>query len=93
MTGAVRYPTSIVLMLCLSNGETTRACALITALDAREITFQEFADTIGVLTSEVLQVTAAILGQSAEQHPECADRIWAAVALCRRMAARSRAVN
>jgi hypothetical protein len=77
-------------MLGLGNAESSRACALIAALDAQEITLQEFSEAITPLTSEALQVTATILSCCADLHPERGERLWFARAICSRTAASTR---
>lgn len=80
-------------MLRLENAEARRACALITALDEHEITFQEFEDAVKPLTPELLQVTSTILHlRSADQ-----SKTWSALIrarhLCTRLAASTRNIN
>jgi hypothetical protein len=73
-------------MLGLDNAESSRACALIAALDAREITLDEFADAIQPLTSEALQVTATVLSLHEIANGDYNRRRTSANVLCRRLA-------
>ena len=45
----------------IGNAQTRRAYALISALEAREITVDEFADALRALPSEILQISATML--------------------------------
>lgn len=81
-------------MLGIANAESRRACAVVIALDVREITINEFADAVGSLTSEALQVMATVLGQSADEYdPEQHHRLMQARRVCRRLATVSRCLS
>lgn len=67
---------------------------MVIALDEREITIQEFADALGSLSSEALQVMATVLGQSSDEfEPEQHRRLMQARRVCRRLAAVSRCLS
>ena len=74
-------------MLVLANAESRRACAAVIAFEDREITINEFADVVGSLSSESLQVMATVLGQSADEfEAEQHLRLMQARRVCRRLA-------
>jgi hypothetical protein len=73
----------------ISNMETRRAYALLTALNAREITLNEFADGLLPLPSEVLQILATALALHSVNEP-VNDSIRTAWTLCGKLAANER---
>jgi hypothetical protein len=77
-------------MLGLENVESSRACVLIAALDAREITISEFADAIQPLTSEALQVIATMLSLRQIATGDCNWRANSARTICSRWASSMR---
>lgn len=56
-------------MQSIANSQTRRAYALINALDAREITIDEFADAVRPLQSEVLQITGTMVALNGVNEP------------------------
>jgi hypothetical protein len=76
----------------IENAQTRRAYALISALEAREITLDEFADALRALPSEILQITAtmlALIGINEPVQQSCTrGRI-----LCARLANITRSLN
>jgi hypothetical protein len=80
------------MLQSIGNSQTKRACALLSALDAREITIGEFEDAVGPLPSEVLQITGTMLALLRVNEP--AERqIRGVHALCTRLASRSRVLS
>jgi len=76
----------------IGNAQTKRACALIGAFEAREITLDEFADALRSLPSEVLQIIATMLalhGLNEQAQP----RLMGVHAVCSRLAAVSRVLS
>ncbi len=80
-------------MLGVIIAESRRACVLIEALDAHEITLQEFAEEVSPLPSETLQVAATILGIHQEQERILDPRLTAARLICTQLACRARVLS
>jgi hypothetical protein len=76
-------------MLQWSNLESRTVCALLVAIDQHEITLNEFAEAVGPLTSEALQVIATALRNSAALDPY-GEHVWRARKLCSELAAATR---
>lgn len=80
------------MLQAIENTQTRRAYALISALDAQEITVDEFADALRPLPSEVLQISATVLALMAFNEP-LQGRIARARILCSRLANLTRSLN
>jgi hypothetical protein len=80
-------------MLELSNAGSRRARVLIEAVDEHEITIREFASAAESLSSEVLQVAAAVMAMDWDDYPEHVSRLWKARLICRRIAESHRCLN
>jgi hypothetical protein len=78
------------MLQSIANAHARHAYALIAALDAREITSGEFDDALLRLPSEILQVTATMIGLMEFEHPPA---LSAARAMCIKQAARSRSLS
>jgi hypothetical protein len=76
----------------IKNTQTRRAYALLSALDAREITLDEFADALRALPSEVLQISATILALITVNEPSD-RRLMQARVLCSSLAEVTRSLN
>ena len=76
----------------IANTPTRRACDLISALDAKEITVAEFADALRHLPSEVLQISATFLALNSSDEP-LLPRITEARRLCATLASVTRSLN
>jgi hypothetical protein len=79
------------MLQTIGNAHTRRACALIAALEAEEITVHEFEDALRHLPSEILQVTATVLGLMVCEQ-QTSPELSAARALCVQRAASSRSL-
>jgi hypothetical protein len=77
-------------MLSIANTERRLVCTVIEALTAGQITQREFEDAIRPLSSEVLQVTAALLCGHAEEDLLPKRSMARAREACRRQAAANR---
>ena len=77
-------------MLQRGDSESRTACALLVAMDEHEITIDEFAEAIDLLTPEALQVIATALRSCAVLDPRRAIRIQRARTICARLAAANR---
>lgn len=77
----------------LAEQESTRVFALVTAMEALEITLQEFSDAVEVLTPEAMQVTATLLLGAAEHFPELRPTLIPARRICHRRAMLSRCLS
>ena len=76
----------------IENTQTRRAYALISALNSKEITVDEFGDALRSLPSEVLQVSGTLLALiSVNEASE--RRIAQARMLCSKFASLKRALN
>jgi len=80
-------------MLQRGNAESRTACALLVAMDEHEITIDEFADAIELLTPEALQVIATALRSCAIFDLPSAEQIWRAQTICSRLAAANRVLS
>ena len=80
-------------MLQRGDAESRTACALLVAIDEREITIDEFADAIELLTPEALQVIATALRFCTVDNPRDAEQIWRAYTICSRLAAATRVLS
>jgi len=76
----------------IENNQTRRAYTLISALDAREITLDEFADALRALPSEILQISATLLALMSVNEPSD-RRIAEARMLCLQLAKVTRNLN
>ena len=76
----------------IANTQTRRAYALISALDAHEITVDEFGDALRALPSEVLQISATLLALMNVNEPS-QRRIVRARTLCAKLATVTRNLN
>ena len=80
-------------MLQSGDAESRTACALLVAMDEREITIDEFADAIELLTPEALQVIATALRSCAVDDARDAEHIWRAQRICSRLASATRILS
>ena len=80
-------------MLQRGDAESRTACALLVAIDEREITIDEFADAIELLTPEALQVIATALRCCTVDDPRDAKNIGRAYSICSRLAAATRVLS
>jgi hypothetical protein len=76
----------------IENAQTRRAHALLSALDAREITVDEFADAVQALPSEVLQISGTVLALMGVNEPWQRDLMRARI-LCAKLASVTRSLN
>ena len=76
----------------IGNAQTKRAYALISALDAKEITLDEFADAVRLMPSEVLQISSTVLALVSVNEP-VQQRTRRAKTLCGRLATVTRSLN
>jgi hypothetical protein len=79
----------------LTKGETEvrLACALVSALDDREITLSEFEEGLEHLTPEAVQVIATALRACGGADDTCFERLRAAYFLCSRIASSARVLS
>ena len=75
-------------MLQWGDVESRTVCALLVAMAPHEITLNEFAEAVGPLTSEALQVIATALRSCALDH--AGEHLWRARKLCSGMDAATR---
>jgi hypothetical protein len=80
------------MLQTIGNAQTRRAYALISALDAKEITLDEFADALRAMPAEVLQVSGTMLALMGVNEPE-EPQICRARLLCQRLSNISRPLN
>ena len=80
------------MLQSIANSQSKRAYALISALDAGEITMGEFEDAARPLPSEVLQVTETMLALIGVNEP-IEPKLKGAHALCSKLATRSRILS
>lgn len=73
--------------------EVQLACALVSALDTREITLSEFADGLSALTSEAVQVIATALRACGGPDETGFERLFAAHQMCEKIAGASRVLS
>ena len=77
-------------MLQRGDSESRTACAILVAMDEREITMDEFTDAIELLTPEALQVIATALRGCTVLDQRSAKQIERARIICSRLAAANR---
>jgi hypothetical protein len=80
------------MLQSIGNSHTKRAYALLSALDAHQITLGEFEDAVRPLPSEVLQITGTMLALGGVNEP--ADpKLRGVHALCNRLAGLARVLS
>jgi hypothetical protein len=80
------------MLQAIHNTQTRRVYALISALDAREITVDEFADALRTMPSEVLQLSSTLLALAGINEPSDTRAAQARI-LCSKLARATRALN
>lgn len=80
-------------MLQRGEADSRTASAILVAMDEREITIDEFADAIELLTPEALQVIATALRNCTVIDPRGAGQIARARKICSRLAAATRVMS
>ena len=78
------------MLLERGQAESRTACAILVAMDEHEITIDEFADAIELLTPEALQVIATALRGCTVLDPRAAAHLQRARTMCARLAAANR---
>jgi hypothetical protein len=76
----------------IGNAQTRRAYALISALDAREITVDEFAEALEAMPSEILQITSTVIALRGVNEPQQRSLTCARL-LCDALATVTRPLN
>ncbi len=80
-------------MLQWGKAENRTVCALLLAIDEQEITLNEFAEAVGPLTSEALQVIATALRSCTVFEPRRQRQVQRAREICSQLAASSRVLS
>lgn len=80
-------------MLRRGETEVQAACALVSALDEKEITLSEFEEALGHLTSEAVQVMATALRACGGPDETGWDRFRIAYFMCSRIAGHNRVLS
>jgi len=80
-------------MLQRNDADSRTACAVLVAMDEREITLDEFTQAVIPLTSEALQVLATVLHGCAVVNPAGLSHLWHARNICSRLADATRILN
>ena len=80
------------MMQGIGNAQTRRAYTLISALNAREITVDEFADALQAMPSEVLQIISTVISLDGANEP-AQRNLTRARLLCAALATVTRPLN